>query len=171
MICVDSSQFTCQGWHGLASRDTDAGRKPVRHVRTEELNALPFGMPLGKAIKDLISIVSPRTFARWIRQGSSVASSQGRPAACLTPPATSQGRLAACLTPPATSQGRLAACLTPPATSQAGRAAMFSIQGPCARAAPLAWRYRALNRARTKSELLAHRYRLRHRELRHSAFS
>lgn len=47
-----------------------------RHIRTtptERVKLLKFGKPLGASIKDVISIVTPRTFARW------VAAESGRP--------------------------------------------------------------------------------------------
>ncbi len=46
------------------------GRLPRRIAVTpqERQTLLRFGRPLGAAIKGLISIVSPRTFARWLRQ-------------------------------------------------------------------------------------------------------
>jgi putative transposase len=34
----------------------------------ERKRLLRFGKPLGKALKDLISIVSPSTFARWLKE-------------------------------------------------------------------------------------------------------
>ncbi len=41
------------------------------HIRTtpaERAKLLKFGKPLGEAIKALITIVSPQTFARWMRE-------------------------------------------------------------------------------------------------------
>lgn len=45
------------------------GRLP-KHIRVtdrERRRLLRFGKPLGSAIKDLITIVTPRTFARWVQ--------------------------------------------------------------------------------------------------------
>jgi hypothetical protein len=36
-------------------------------ITTQDRQRLPkFGKPVGKAIKELISIITPRTFARWL---------------------------------------------------------------------------------------------------------
>ncbi len=43
------------------------------HIRTtpaERAKLLKFGKPLGSAIQDLITIVHPRTFARWVARES-----------------------------------------------------------------------------------------------------
>jgi putative transposase len=45
----------------------------------ERLRLLKFGKPVGKAIRELISIVTPRTFARWLSGESSA--SKGKPGA------------------------------------------------------------------------------------------
>lgn len=46
-------------------RSKFSGRVPLDEKDKRRL--LRFGKPLGKAIKDLISIVSPRTFQRWLK--------------------------------------------------------------------------------------------------------
>src|SRR5690242_14686475 len=45
------------------------GRLPKRVTVTprERLRLLKFGRPLGPRIKDFVSIVTPRTFVRWVR--------------------------------------------------------------------------------------------------------
>jgi len=39
--------------------------KTIRVTPQERRQLLKFGVPLGPAIKDLITIVTPRTFRRW----------------------------------------------------------------------------------------------------------
>jgi len=43
--------------------------KVIRVTPAEKQRLLKFGKLVGKAIKELISIVSPRTFARWLAEG------------------------------------------------------------------------------------------------------
>lgn len=45
-------------------------RKQIRLTPGERSRLLKLGRPLGKAIRDLITIVSPTTFFRWLRQES-----------------------------------------------------------------------------------------------------
>jgi putative transposase len=40
--------------------------KCINVTAAERQRLLKYGKPLGKAIRDLISIVSPRTFTRWL---------------------------------------------------------------------------------------------------------
>jgi putative transposase len=47
--------------------------KRVMLAPKERQRLIKFGRPLGSAIKDLITIVSPATFARWLRQDESPA--------------------------------------------------------------------------------------------------
>jgi len=58
------------------------GKLPRRITVTarERSRLIKYGKLLGSAIKDLISIVSARTFARWLR-GASTATKRGQPAA------------------------------------------------------------------------------------------
>ncbi len=56
--------------------------KRVTVTRRERQRLIKFGRPLGSAIKDLITIVSPRTFARWVKgdePGARVRRGPGRP--------------------------------------------------------------------------------------------
>lgn len=59
-------------------------RKRINVTAAERQRLLKYGKPLGKALRDLISIVSPRTFTRWLNgetanpKGSKPAGS-GRP--------------------------------------------------------------------------------------------
>ncbi|MDZ4782053.1 MAG: integrase core domain-containing protein [Planctomycetia bacterium] len=52
--------------------------KRITVTPAERKGLLKVGKPLGRAIKDLITIVSPRTFARWVSQEKK---NPGRPAA------------------------------------------------------------------------------------------
>ena len=56
-------------------------RLPKKLIITpqERKRLLRFGKPLGKAIADIISIVSPRTFARWIEAEKPSDDKQTRP--------------------------------------------------------------------------------------------
>lgn len=42
-------------------------RGPVKTSRAERDRLIKLGRPLGSAIKEIISIVSPKTFAKWLR--------------------------------------------------------------------------------------------------------
>ncbi len=44
----------------------------------ERQRLLKYGKPLGKALRDLITIVSPRTFARWLN-GETTTAKDGKP--------------------------------------------------------------------------------------------
>lgn len=41
-------------------------RGRIRTTATERARLLKLGRPLGKSIRDVITIVSPRTFAKWV---------------------------------------------------------------------------------------------------------
>ncbi len=45
--------------------------KYIQTTPTERFQLLKFGKPLGAAIKTLITIVHPRTFARWVNDETS----------------------------------------------------------------------------------------------------
>ena len=42
-------------------------RGPIRVTNEERTRLLKLGIPLGTRLKSLISVVSPDTFARWVR--------------------------------------------------------------------------------------------------------
>ena len=48
--------------------------RTIRVTPAERMRLVRLGQPLGSAIRDLISIVSPRTFTRWVNGGSQTTS-------------------------------------------------------------------------------------------------